>query len=52
MSYAPTAVHCLADEHETESKNVLAPDRIRPANVQRDPFQRSANPDSTFELVS
>lgn len=43
----PTAVHCLADEHETESKVAVALGRNSPDSVQRDPFQRSAKPEIT-----
>jgi hypothetical protein len=51
MSYAPTAVQSLADEHETESRNA-APGRTTPVSAQRDPFQRSANPKNTFDVDS
>jgi hypothetical protein len=52
ISYPPTAVQSLADEHETESRNALALGRATPARAQRDPFQRSANPAKAFEVVS
>jgi hypothetical protein len=48
----PTAVHRLADEHETESKAALTLGRNSPDSVQRDPLQRSANPEITCEALN